>query len=56
MNCPTVAVLLPGRAIEFPFLFCLLSELAVMVLAQVDSTRFSDQLEFGQGFLHFSRG
>ena len=56
MNYPTVAVLLPGRAIEFPFLFRLLAELPVVVLAQVNSTRFPDQLEFGQGFLYFSRG
>ena len=47
---------LPRHPIELSFLSCLLAELSVMVLAQVDATGVADEPEVGQRFLHFLRG
>src|SRR2546422_3153632 len=47
--------LLPSGPIELPFLFRLLPELLVVVPAQMDAPRFTDQLELGKDFFHFLR-
>src|SRR2546422_2998370 len=47
--------LLPSGPIELPFFFRLLPELLVVVPAQMDVPRFTDQLELGEDLFHFLR-